>query len=178
MQNRRSIILINSKFQILFCFYVCSWIFALSSFYPMIVYNLYGQIIDQAIQYSAPDAAKVGAQSARSMMMWMLIILELLFIGVVFLISLFVSHRIAGPLYKLSLFFDKARAGDFKSKLGFRQKDHFQELAQDYNDFIASVSDKLKKKDDALKSAIDALEKSGKTEFASSLKASLEPAES
>jgi len=141
----------------------------------MIVYNLYGQIIDQAIQYAAPESAKIGAQSARSMMMWMLIILELLFIGVVFLISLFISHRIAGPIYKLTLFFDKARSGDFQSKLAFREKDHFQDLAQDYNDLISSFAEKLQKKDQALQSAIDALEKSGKTEFAASLKSSLEP---
>jgi methyl-accepting chemotaxis protein len=174
-KNRRSIILINPKFQLLFCFYVSSWIFALSSFYPVIIYNLYGQIIDMAVQYGAPEAAKLGAESSRSMMLWMLIILEILFIAVVFLISLFVSHRIAGPLYKLSLFFDKARAGDFVSKLIFRKKDHFQELAQDYNDLIASFKERIQAKDDALKLAIDALEKANQLEKANEIKMSLEP---
>lgn len=174
MQNRRSIILINPRFQVLFCLYVCSWILALSSFYPIIVYNLFGQLLQCNVQFNAPSAAQSAIQNARTQIIVLLFVMELLFVGVVFLISLFISHRIAGPLYKLSTFFAKAAEGDYKSVLSFREKDHFIDLAHDYNRMISGIRDRDERKNSLLEKAAQALEGQN-SDLASELRASIEP---
>lgn len=141
-QYRRSIFIINRKFQFRFAFYVCSWMVALSFVYPLIVHNLF----DYFIRYLARDPNAPPVQTLydlRDQIMVLLVALQLVFLFVTFLISIFMSHRIAGPLYKLSRFFAMAREGDFKQELFFREKDHFQELAQDYNSLIKSFNERL-----------------------------------
>jgi sensor histidine kinase YesM len=140
-QYRRSIFLINKKFQFRFAFYVCSWLFALSFVYPLIVYTLF----DYFIRYAAmdPNGPPVQAlQNTRHEIMMLLVLLQVVFLVVTFLISIFMSHRIAGPLYKLANFFQLARGGDLKTELYFRENDHFQDLAAQYNEMIRGIRER------------------------------------
>jgi methyl-accepting chemotaxis protein len=141
-QYRRRIFIINRKFQLRFALYVCSWIAALSFVYPLIVYSMF----DYFIRYLSRDPngpSVVALQDLRDQVIWLLVALQGVFIFVTFLLSIFMSHRIAGPLYKLSRFFAMAREGNLKEELFFREKDHFQELAQDYNDTLKSIRARL-----------------------------------
>ncbi|MGZ3688938.1 MAG: hypothetical protein ACXVBW_11590, partial [Bdellovibrionota bacterium] len=100
MPYRRSIFLINKPFQLRFAFYVCSWIFGLSICYPFIIYNLF----DYFIRYLSVDPNGPGLNTLNQMrhdLLWLLFLLELVFVSFTFLLSIFLSHKIAGPLYKL-----------------------------------------------------------------------------
>jgi sensor histidine kinase YesM len=51
-----------------------------------------------------------------------------------FVIGIFVSHRIAGPLIKMRKHFEGIAKGDFEEHaIYFRDKDYFKELAEAYN---------------------------------------------
>jgi sensor histidine kinase YesM len=141
-QYRRNIFLIDKPFQIRFAIYVCSWLIALSFVYPLIVYSMF----DYFIRYASHDPNGPPVQvlhDLRYQVMMLLIALQLLFLFISFLISIFMSHRIAGPLYKLKLFLAKLREGDLKEELHFREKDHFRELAGDYNEAIKSIRSRM-----------------------------------
>ena len=69
---------------------------------------------------------------------------ELLVVSVLtILMTLFISHKIAGPLYHLTMMFHKLGEGDL-TVLRLRQKDQLQEVASSYNEAIQKINDKIK----------------------------------
>ena len=139
MVHRRSILLINKRFQVRFAFYVCSWLFALSLVYPSIIYSLF----DYFFRYVAHDPNSPGLErlkSVRQDLLFWLVVLHLVFMLITFLVSIFISHRIAGPLYKLRMKMDQAKEGD-RGELQFRKFDHFPELAESYNGLLSQFKD-------------------------------------
>ena len=158
MNYRRRTFLINKPFQLRYAFYVCSWLFALSLMYPLIIYNLF----DYFMRYLVTDPMGPAVSSlamTRKDILWLLILLQILFLTVTFLISIFISHRIAGPVYKLRKFLADAIAGNKTDKLVFRKDDHFQELADDYNKLLAHFEMAGRKKHDSILTAITSIEK-------------------
>lgn len=150
---RRSVFLINKRFQLRFSFYVCSWLFALSLIYPLIIYNLFDFFLQSAtVDPHGPELAKIN--DIRGEMIRMLALLQVLFLSVTFMVSIFVSHRIAGPLYKLQQFFKAATQGDLKSSLSFRKADHFQELALSYNEMMDEVRHKFSEAESHIQKAL------------------------
>src|SRR5690348_16886954 len=96
-QYRRSIFLVNKRFQFRFAFYVCSWMAALSFVYPLIVYNMFEYFMRYLMR--DPNGPPVQAlEDLRHQVMWLLIALQGIFLVVTFLVSIFMSHRIAGPI--------------------------------------------------------------------------------
>lgn len=141
---RRRNFLINSDFQIRYCVYVCSWLFTLSIVYPWIIY----EVFDFFIRYLALRAPKVSPDdlaAVRTQLLWLLGTLQLVFLVVTALISIFVSHRIAGPLHKLKTWMEAGKAGKLKGGLLFRKSDYFKDLASDYNEMVQGVSRPIEK---------------------------------
>ena len=138
---QRRIILINKPFQIRFAIYVCSWLLVLGLIYPMLV----NQLFDAFYRFIAidPNGPQISLlQESRHGVMFSLISLQVFFIIMTFMLSIFLSHRIAGPLYKLSKSFHEAAAGKL-SRITFRKSDHFKELAADFNVLVDSVADQI-----------------------------------
>jgi hypothetical protein len=149
-QYRRSIFLINKRFQFRFALYVCSWMAALSFVYPLIVYNMFEYFMRYMMR--DPNGPPVEAlQDLRQQVMWLLFALQGIFLVITFLVSIFMSHRIAGPIFKLTKFFGMIRDSHLpdilKEELYFREKDHFREVAADYNTTMASIKSRI---DDAV----------------------------
>ncbi len=134
----RRIFLINKKFQLRFSLFVCSWIIGLSLIYPFVIRELFEQVLHFAAKDPMGPSMAV-LEERRSQFMTLLIAAESVFIGMTFLIMIFVSHRIAGPLYKLSRFFKEAGAGNLREELRFRKHDHFKNLADEYNQMIKGL---------------------------------------
>ncbi|MBC7691174.1 MAG: hypothetical protein H7222_05345 [Methylotenera sp.] len=134
---KRTVLLINKKFQLRFSLFVCSWVFGLSLVYPLLIYSLYNFFFRyMAVDPNGPQLAVL--EDTRRRMILLLVLLQILFIAITFLMSLFISHRIAGPLHKLGMFFRQARDGKMET-LRFRDKDHFKELAEGYNEMISAI---------------------------------------
>lgn len=145
---RRRIFLVNKPFQLRFTFYVCSWLFVLSLVYPLIIRSIFDYFLDRAAQNPfGPLVADI--ETIKRQIIWLLALMQGLFLSVTVLVSIFVSHRIAGPLYKLRVFMLKARDGNLKDELHFRTHDHFQDLAKTYNEMTdglrATIARKMAK---------------------------------
>ena len=67
--------------------------------------------------------------------------------GVLFLlltgiIGIFLSHRIAGPLYKIQKTFEKIKDGDLTQRVFLRPKDELRDFAEDFNQMMDSIENK------------------------------------
>jgi nitrogen fixation/metabolism regulation signal transduction histidine kinase len=124
----------------------------------MIIYTLFNFFIRYAERISnGPPPALI--QNMRGEILMLLVLLQVVFLLVTFLMSIFMSHRIAGPIFKLTQFFEKARAGDLHTELFFREKDHFQELAGQYNAMIQGIKSHYESQASSVTQAIEDIEK-------------------
>ena len=157
MRYKRTIFLIDKKFQIRFSLFVCSWLFVLSLVYPYIIKSVF----DYFFQYLAlePHGPQLSAlQKTRHEMLLLLVVMQWLFMAITFIICIFISHRIAGPLFKLKRFMLQVGQGRFES-LRFRETDHFKDVAVDYNTMIAGIKSTKDKTADATAAAMVHIEK-------------------
>jgi methyl-accepting chemotaxis protein len=142
MAYKRSILLINRPFQIKFSFYVCSWILALSLIYPWIIYNQLEQFLRYvALDPLGPELSKL--HSIRNEMLGLIVALQVVFMLTISVVSVILSHRIAGPIYKMTQFFSKVVQGSIAERISFRKADHFQELAGSYNEMMDALEDRV-----------------------------------
>lgn len=72
----------------------------------------------------------------------MLSIWQLGFTLLVFILCIFLSHKIAGPMYKLQKFLHDVQDNGFNGRLFFRKGDYFQEVAEDINDTFEELEEK------------------------------------
>ncbi len=134
---KRRIYLINPRFQLKFSLYVCLLMFVSSLLYPVIIYDLIAKYI---------PAAQTSAQG--DMKLALSLVLGLWHIGItslVFIVCIFFSHKIAGPVYKTRRYLEMVKNGGFPGKLFFRKGDYFPELAEDFNATMEAVQETYKR---------------------------------
>jgi len=145
MKHKRRNFLINPSFQLRFALYISSWMMGLSLMFLLILDEAFTMISDLLIRDPrGPEVAQVLA--AKHELFRSLYFIEAGFVLLVFVLSVFVSHRIAGPLYKLNRYMrDGAKNGRLLGDLHFRSGDHFRELAESYNAMASAVNSGSKK---------------------------------
>ena len=117
---------------------VCGLVLIGTLIYPITIYELY----DLIISINPADAA--SHETHRLSLLQHLVIMQSTFIGLAFLLCLFLSHKVAGPIYKLTMYLQNIRNTGEITKLKFRDGDNFMELAEEINmtmDFLAAKSE-------------------------------------
>lgn len=135
MKHARNIFIINPKYQYKTSLIICSFVFLGSLIYPLTIYDLFEKFIA-----TQPDAAEQYAQG-RANLLTLLTITELAFIGIVFVISIFLSHKVAGPMYKLQSHLRNIRETGIIKDVYFRDGDNFTEVADDLNETLQYIKD-------------------------------------
>lgn len=143
---KRTIYLVDPKFQLKFAFFVTSLVFLCSLIYPIVIYEVYEKIINLAQQNGLAEASQ-NLAVAKSELMQLLILFQLIFTTIVFIVCIFQGHKIAGPLFKLKKFFKSIREGNSTEKLFFRKGDNFKDVAEAYNLAMEVVNRSLLTKD-------------------------------
>jgi len=59
--------------------------------------------------------------------------------------TLFISHKIAGPLYRLKVMLGALGEGDFSSSMRLREDDQLQQVAAAYNEAVEKINGKIKR---------------------------------
>ena len=134
-KNYRRTYVINRPFQIRFCLTVSSLVFLSSLIYPLTIYELI-----TALAQKIPDSA-IELENIRWNLIGSLAIFEVGFIAIVFIICIILSHKIAGPIYKLSKFLKLVGEGHALDTVHFRQGDYFPELEENYNLAIKKIKE-------------------------------------
>lgn len=77
------------------------------------------------------------------------------------ILTLFISHKIAGPLYRFKKVFKELAEGNFSDNFKIRKLDQLQMLAEEFNSMIVTTREKInsvKKEADALNGYLNALD--------------------
>ena len=139
---KRRIYLINPSFQIRFSLYVCFLLFLSSLIYPLTIYDLMNNFMEHMYTTSPEDVAELSQK--RTSLIIILALWQLGFIALAFIISIFLTHKVAGPLYKLQQFFSAIGQGSDNGTLKFRGGDYFHEVADSYNEAIGKMKEDYK----------------------------------
>lgn len=134
MAYKRNIFLINPKFQLKFSLFVTLMVVVLTSVYPFVIFHM----VEKFIEMSPENQA--GFASVREGLIIVLTIFQVLFAFGVFLGFIYLTHRIAGPMYKLQSFLKNIADGNPPERLFFRKGDYFQEIPEHFNDAFNKVS--------------------------------------
>lgn len=135
---KRKIILINKSFQLKMSFILTSWILALAFIYPSIVFFIFERLAE-SITHPRLEEVSLLIQEQNEIIFSRTILLYICFGVLTFLLSLFVSHKIAGPLYKLNNAMNAVTEGSQDQKIFFRNSDYFKELAESFNQMLDKV---------------------------------------
>lgn len=127
---KRSTFLIDPKFQLRFSLVVSAIFIIASLIYALVVYDFIGDLGDQ---YAL---TKLGVSEAAKSFLLFLIPFQILLTALVILVSIFLTHKVAGPLYKLKNHLLHIREGDAVTPLEFRAGDNFSDVAEEVSLFL------------------------------------------
>lgn len=77
-----------------------------------------------------------------------------IFLILIGLLSLVISHRVAGPIYRFQNILREAEKGNFSPAVHLRKTDEFKELSGNFNLFFRSLSSQLNK----IKASVNAIQ--------------------
>lgn len=158
MRNLRKHILIHPGFQLRFAFFFTATVLTFSMIFPVFSYFIFDAIERHPLFEKFP-LAKQALHEAQADLKLFLIALVLFTLVAGFLISLFHSHKIAGPLYKLRMAMIAMQHGVLDHQISFRTKDNFHELAHGFNEMIDAVFIRRRKDFENVQSVIPKLER-------------------
>jgi signal transduction histidine kinase len=132
---KRSIFLINPAFQIRFSLIFTALLFISSLIYPLIFVDFMNEVVA-----SHPEVAGTINPAKRDLLIF-IIPIQLLFSAFVFIFAIFMTHKIAGPLYKLKNHLVEIKDGGEITPLKFRQGDHFHDVAEEVSSFLEVIAE-------------------------------------
>lgn len=131
---KRSVFLINPAFQLKFSLIVCSVIIISTLIYPVIIFDFFKLLVAQT-----PNVPENIVAAQKNLILY-LVIIQVVITSLVFIIFIFFTHKIAGPLYKLKNHLAAIREGNPISPLTFRKGDYFEDVAEEVTLFLETVA--------------------------------------
>lgn len=148
LRMRRRNYLINKKFQLKYAGLILVFMFIIGLLSGYTVYYTGWLLMGEKLSNVYPQGRYVAIM--RTINATLLIRLFILAPFVV-LLAIFVSHRIAGPLFRIERFLGDVAQGDLSQRLTLRKKDELKELAGAINE----MTDSLKDRANRLKGAVN-----------------------
>ena len=133
--KKRTVLLINPRFQIQFMLWMGGLAVAVLAAMQVAHLWFFHQLTSQAQAAGLPEnhIFYQFIRDRQAEMNWISGITFLIILCLVIGIGLVLSHRIAGPLYRLKKHFDLVKESGVPAPVHFREGDYFQEVAQSYN---------------------------------------------
>ena len=131
-QNRRKNYFIKKKFQTKFILKFCMLVVLTALISAFMIYHFSSQSVTTVFENS-----RLTIKPSTEFIMPGLILsslISVIIIGIAtIVVVLFVSHRIAGPLYKLESSLERMGSGDLSFDIHFRRKDEAEKLVEVFN---------------------------------------------
>jgi methyl-accepting chemotaxis protein len=151
MYKRRRIRIVRMKFQMDFILKFCAIIILAALIIAAIVYALSISSTTTVFENS-----RLTVKSTADFILPLLILSSLAAIigagAVTIIVTLFISHRIAGPLYRLEKDIAEVNNGNLTVEIHVRKKDELQELARSLNQMLKSIRSTLSELNKEIKS--------------------------
>ena len=135
---RRRNYLIDKKFQGTFILKFCMLITATGLFIMVVLYSL----ANKATTVSFINSRVVVQKTADFLfpVLVQTLVITAIFVGTATIfITLFISHRIAGPAYRFKKTLSDLSGGNFSENCRLRRKDSLQDVAKALNDMMSGV---------------------------------------
>ena len=131
MDHKRRNYLINTRFQLKFCILATLIIALCCSIYPLSFYGIMTGLVE-SISALSPELTANLEENKRSILYffirWQIIISSLIFV-----ICIFFSHKIAGPIYRIRKSLQQVQKEGKWETMYTRKGDYFPELVSDIN---------------------------------------------
>lgn len=164
--NRRRNYFIDKNFQTKFIIRFCLLIMLASLMTGALIYYFNMQTTTVAF-----ENLKVVVKSTADFIlpiMFQVIIIVTVIVGLATIaVTLFTSHKIAGPLYKLKMELGKMKEGDFSSPIRIRAKDQLQKVVSEFDGMRSNINKSmgtLKEAWSSIKAELSLLEREVKDE--------------
>lgn len=92
----------------------------------------YQQVLDQL----PAGSSSIDFQEIQKGAMFLLFMIIIAVLCLTFVAGIIISHKIAGPMYKMTMFLQKIREGGAIHELTFRDGDQFEEVAEELNETL------------------------------------------
>jgi hypothetical protein len=135
MTNKRKVFLINPPFQLAFMAWMVGISFAVIAVFYGANWYFFEKFWEQGVALGLP-ADHVFFEFLRDQrreMFWIFMATSSVVFATVCSIGLILSHRVAGPLYRLKKHILMVADGETTDDVKFRKGDHFLEVASAYN---------------------------------------------
>ena len=132
--------LINPKYQLRYVFWVSSTGLLLISLYSILVYHYVSENYSILVELSPmEDAAKIQLYSELKEIIFKLCGGSVIFMGLVSLLGIKLSHKTAGAMFAFKKTFKKIQDGDLQARINLRPGDDFQDVAHAFNEMFEVV---------------------------------------
>jgi len=141
---RRRRYLIAKKFQLRFAGMIVFFMVIVAFFSSITMYYYLWVALGEKLANVYPQGRLIGILRTANLALFVRL---LLIAPLVFVFAIVLSHRIAGPIYRIRTTLDEILKGDYSKRLFLRKTDELKDIA----DRINSLIDLLDKKDKELK---------------------------
>jgi len=142
-KNRRRNYFIDKDFQTKFMMKFCVVIICASVLSAALIYYYNQQTTTVAFE-DLRVTVKTTSDFILPIVLQILSIVTLIAGFTTVVVTLFASHKIAGPLYKLKIELEKMKAGDLTSPVRIRSTDQLQRVAADFDELRLNLSKSMK----------------------------------
>ena len=142
-RRRRRILFIDKKFQTRFIVNFCGLV-VLGGLITMAMLYLCTMNSNTVAFVNSRVVVKSTADFILPLIVQTVCIVMILIGLATIVMTLMVSHKIAGPLYRLKRVINSLGEGDFSEDFRIRSKDQLQDLARIFNEMIIKLRDRLK----------------------------------
>ena len=135
MKNNRKVYLINPRFQLrITTYFILLALINILVFYGC-VYYFFDIFSSKGIEIGLPEnhVFFMFIEDQVSQMTSIFIVMSILTIFILLIAGIFISHRIAGPMYRLNMDLRGMAEKKELKMLKFRKKDFFQEIPEAFN---------------------------------------------
>lgn len=132
--------IINPKYQLRYVFWLTSSGFILVAVNAWLAYSYIKENYITLVDLSPmTDEAKAQLYAELRHLIYSLSGVSILFLLIVMLLGIILSHRTAGPLYHFKRVFESIASGNHAARVRLRPNDEFQEVAASFNQMMDSV---------------------------------------
>jgi methyl-accepting chemotaxis protein len=133
-------LIINPSYQFRYIFWLTSSGLALVLINSMIAYSYIQENYITLVELGPmTDEAKTQMYSELRHLILALGATSFLFILVVGILGLFLSHKTAGPMYHFKRVFEEIRSGKTQQRVRLRPGDEFREVAESFNQMMDTL---------------------------------------
>jgi len=157
--HKRRIYLIDREFQVKFILKFCALVAAAGLLFMSILYFSVMQSTAVSIVNSRVVVRSTADLILPILIQTVIVVTIVISLFTIF-VTLFISHKIAGPLYRFKKVMQELETGDFSSDFQIRNPDQLQELARAFNSMIKKVREEmgqLKENSVSLKDKLESL---------------------